>query len=165
MVEEHNDAVRALEETLVKYLKGGKMASKRPMIKKGGAMGCGGENHVSGKFFCYAQCHWFIVPSCSEQDAIDYYSKKVKFLRDKIDQKRADIDALIRRDRHARKTKKEVKPHGENYGFVTFKTIAEAHRIARAHTGRLRELGGAELQLAPPPRDLVSWRVAPECYT
>jgi hypothetical protein len=134
MVEEHNNAVRALEETLVKYLKGGQMASKRPTVKEGGWACFGGKR----------------------LDAIDHHSKKVKQLRDRIDAKRADIDALIRKDRNARKQKKETKPHGENYGFVTFKTIAEAHRIARAHRGRLKELGGAEISLAPPSRDLVS---------
>jgi hypothetical protein len=40
-------------------------------------------------------------------------------------------------------------------GFVTFKTISEAHRIARAHPGRLKELFGAQLQLAPMPHDIV----------
>ena len=40
-------------------------------------------------------------------------------------------------------------------GFVTFKTISEAHRIARTHQGRLKELYGARLALAPPPHDIV----------
>lgn len=84
----------------------------------------------------------------------------MKFLRDKIDQKRADIDALIRKDRQARKQKKQSKPHGENYGFVTLKTISEAHRIARAHRGSLKELGGATIQLAPSPHDLI-WKNVP----
>lgn len=35
------------------------------------------------------------------------------------------------------------------------KTIAEAHRIARAHRGGQKELRGAEIQLAPSPRDLL----------
>jgi hypothetical protein len=134
LVEEHNNTVRALEEVLVKYLKDGKMAAKRPMAKIGSTLGLGG----------------------TKVDAIDHHARKVKELRDRIESKRADIDALIRRDRNARKAKKQIKPHGENYGFVTFKTIAEAHRIARAHRGRLKELGGAELSLAPPSRDLVS---------
>jgi hypothetical protein len=38
---------------------------------------------------------------------------------------------------------------------VTFKTIAEAHRIARAHQGRLKELHGARIYLAPMPKDIV----------
>jgi hypothetical protein len=134
LVEEHNNTVRALEEVLVKYLKNDQIAAKRPTAKIGSTLGLGG----------------------TKVDAIDHHAKKVKELRDKIEAKRADIDALIRKDRNARKQKKSVKPHGENYGFVTFKTIAEAHRIARAHRGRLKELGGAELSLAPPSRDLVS---------
>ncbi|GHJ86379.1 hypothetical protein NliqN6_2781 [Naganishia liquefaciens] len=138
LIEEHNEAVRNLEETLVKYLKGNQIGTKRPQITKGGFLGCGGET----------------------KDAIKYYSQQVKFLRDRIDQKRADIDALIRKDRQARKQKKQSKPHGENYGFVTLKTISEAHRIARAHRGSLKELGGATIQLAPSPHDLI-WKNVP----
>ena len=40
-------------------------------------------------------------------------------------------------------------------GFVTFKTISEAHRIARSHRGKLKELFGAELHLAPMPQDII----------
>lgn len=138
LVERHNQAVRSLETTLVKYLKKGQMAATRPTITKGGTLGFGGE----------------------KRDAIDYYSKKVKALRDKIEAKRADIDALIRSDRRARKQKQRQVPHGENYGFITFKTIADAHRIAQTHRGKLKELGGAELSLAPPSRDLV-WKNVP----
>ena len=47
MVEDHNNAVADLEKHLVKYLKGGKMANKRPMFRKGGFLGMGGEKRVS----------------------------------------------------------------------------------------------------------------------
>lgn len=51
------------------------------------------------------------------QDAIEYHAKEIKFLKEKIENKRADIEQLIKRDRHARKQhKKNIKPHGENYG-------------------------------------------------
>ncbi|ODO05881.1 hypothetical protein I350_04942 [Cryptococcus amylolentus CBS 6273] len=87
-------------------------------------------------------------------------------LGDKIDAKRAAIDSLIRKERHARKAKggKGVvsRVEGENYGFVTFKTIAEAHRIARAHRGKLKELFGASLQLAPMPHDIVWENISKE---
>nr|XP_018259836.1 uncharacterized protein I303_07907 [Kwoniella dejecticola CBS 10117]OBR81994.1 hypothetical protein I303_07907 [Kwoniella dejecticola CBS 10117] len=123
MVEDHNKAVAELESHLVKYLKDGKMASKRPTVRKGGFLGmCGGV----------------------KKDAIDYHAKEIKFLRERIDTKRAAIDSLLKKERHARKK-----------GFVTFKTIAEAHRIARAHRGKLKELYGAQLQLAPMPQDIV----------
>ncbi|KAJ9101756.1 hypothetical protein QFC21_003095 [Naganishia friedmannii] len=148
LIEEHNKAVRNLEETLVKYLKGNQLGAKRPQITKGGFLGCGGETKASP---CIAH------PYC---DAIQYYSQLVKYLRDKIDQKRLDIDALIRKDRQARKQRKETKPHGENYGFVTLKTISEAHRIARTHRGHLKELNGAQIQLAPSPQDLI-WKNVP----
>lgn len=46
LIEEHNKAVRNLEETLVKYLKGNQLGAKRPQITKGGFLGCGGETKV-----------------------------------------------------------------------------------------------------------------------
>ena len=49
-----------------------------------------------------------------------------------------------------------------NQGFVTFKTIAEAHRIARAHQGPLKELHGARLNLAPMPQDIVWQNISRE---
>lgn len=50
MVEDHNEAVKELESYLVKYLKGGEMASKRPTLTKGGFMGMGGQKKVSLPF-------------------------------------------------------------------------------------------------------------------
>ena len=44
---------------------------------------------------------------------------------------------------------------------MTFKTISEAHRIARTHPGKLQELGGAILHLAPMPSDIV-WENIPK---
>lgn len=52
LIEFHNQAVRELEQALVKYLKGGRIAKRRPMIRIGGFWGMGG----------------------SKQDAIDYYT-------------------------------------------------------------------------------------------
>ena len=52
LIEYHNDAVRELEQVLVKYLKGGKIGKKRPTITVGSTLGCGGE----------------------KKDAIDYYT-------------------------------------------------------------------------------------------
>ena len=46
MVEDHNQAVAELEKHLVKYLKGGKLGSKRPTLRKGGFIGMGGEKKV-----------------------------------------------------------------------------------------------------------------------
>ena len=47
-------------------------------------------------------------------------------------------------------------------GFVTFKSIAEAHRIARAHQGPQKELHGARLALAPMPHDIVWQNISKE---
>lgn len=55
LVEYHNNTVRELEQVLVRYLKGGKLAKERPTIRIGGFMGIGGE----------------------KKDAIDLYTKKL----------------------------------------------------------------------------------------
>ncbi len=58
LVEEHNDHVKALEETLVKYLKNGQPKGKRPMITQGGFMGMGGHTEVSSFcVICFAPSH------------------------------------------------------------------------------------------------------------
>ena len=140
MVEKHNECVAELEGHLVKYLKGNKLGKNRPTLKEGSTMGIGGE----------------------KKDAIDHLAKKIHALRDQIDAKRQAIDSLIKTERRARKQGKQDRIQGENYGFVTFKTIAEAHRIARAHRGRLPELFGARFQLAPMPHDIVWQNISKE---
>ena len=57
----------------MKYLKNDQIASKRPTAKIGSTLGLGG----------------------TKVDAIDHHAKKVKELRDKIEAKRADIDAEL----------------------------------------------------------------------
>jgi hypothetical protein len=95
MVEDHNRAVADLEVHLVKYLKGGRLANKRPVLRKGGFLGMGGE----------------------KKDAIEYLSKEIKFLRDRIDSKRQAIDSLLRQERRARKGGQPTqRVEGENYG-------------------------------------------------
>ena len=47
LVEEHNKAVADLEKYLCAYLRDGKMAHKRPTLRKGGFLGMGGQKHVS----------------------------------------------------------------------------------------------------------------------
>lgn len=75
LIEQHNDTVRELEKYLVRYLKGGKIGKKRPMIRIGGFLGMGGQ----------------------KVDAIDYYSQKlqkseakVEAYRDQIDKRKAE---------------------------------------------------------------------------
>ncbi|ORX40793.1 hypothetical protein BD324DRAFT_575027 [Kockovaella imperatae] len=134
LVDEHNEAVADLEKNLVKYLGSGKVAAKRPTIRKGAFLGIlGGQKY----------------------DAIDYYAKQIKFLREKVDTQRQHIESLRKEQKRSRKGGMDHRIEGENYGFVTFKTISEAHRIARAHHGKLKELHGARLQLAPMPQDIV----------
>ena len=46
LIKYHNDAVRELEAVLVRYLKGGRIASKRPTVTVGGFLGFGGTKKV-----------------------------------------------------------------------------------------------------------------------
>lgn len=55
LIEYHNNTVREFEQVLVQYLKGGRVAKKRPTIRVGGFMGLGGET----------------------KDAIDWYTRKL----------------------------------------------------------------------------------------
>ncbi|KAL5521409.1 hypothetical protein ACEPAG_9335 [Sanghuangporus baumii] len=70
LIEFHNDAVRDLEKILVRYLKDGKIAPKRPTITKGGFLGIGGTKY----------------------DAIDFYTNKVKRCEAAIEAYREEID-------------------------------------------------------------------------
>ncbi|THH04318.1 hypothetical protein EW145_g5613 [Phellinidium pouzarii] len=70
LIEFHNDAVRELEQVLVRYLKGGKIAPKRPTLTKGGFLGIGGKKY----------------------DAIDFYTNKVKRCEAAIESYRNEID-------------------------------------------------------------------------
>lgn len=69
LVEEHNNAVRELEQVLTTYTKGGKLASKRPTMKIGSFMGCGGRR----------------------VDTIDHMSARIKLLEDRVNQARETI--------------------------------------------------------------------------
>ncbi|OCB91034.1 DUF221-domain-containing protein [Sanghuangporus baumii] len=70
LIEFHNNAVRELEKILVRYLKDGKIAPKRPTITKGGFLGIGGTKY----------------------DAIDFYTNKVKRCEAAIVAYREEID-------------------------------------------------------------------------
>ena len=43
LIEYHNDAVKELEQVLVRYLRNGKIGPKRPTLRLGGTMGFGGK--------------------------------------------------------------------------------------------------------------------------
>jgi hypothetical protein len=51
LIEYHNQTVREFEEVLVKYLKGGKIRSKRPIIRVGATCGCGGTKRDAIEFY------------------------------------------------------------------------------------------------------------------
>ncbi|KAJ7582576.1 hypothetical protein C8J56DRAFT_1005551 [Mycena floridula] len=70
LIEYHNQTVRQLEQVLVKYLKGGRVANKRPMVRVGGSCGCGG----------------------TKRDAIEFYTAKLKRTEAAIEAYRGQID-------------------------------------------------------------------------
>ncbi|KDQ20055.1 hypothetical protein BOTBODRAFT_41304 [Botryobasidium botryosum FD-172 SS1] len=70
LVDYHNQAVRDLEQVLVTYLNGGRIAKRRPKLTIGGFCGIGGV----------------------QRDAIDYYTAKLKKTELAIEQWRTRID-------------------------------------------------------------------------
>ncbi|KAF9486012.1 DUF221-domain-containing protein [Pholiota conissans] len=70
LIDYHNQTVREFEEVLVKYLKGGKVRAKRPMIRIGGHCGMGG----------------------TKKDAIDFYTAKLKRTEAAIEEYRTQIE-------------------------------------------------------------------------
>ncbi|CUA66982.1 putative protein C354,08c [Schizosaccharomyces pombe 972h-] [Rhizoctonia solani] len=70
MIEYHNQAVRDLEQVLVKYLKGGKIGKKRPTITIGGFLGFGG----------------------AKKDAIDFYSQRIANMERAVEEARSQIE-------------------------------------------------------------------------
>jgi len=60
LIEMHNDTVREFEQVLVKYLKGGKIRSKRPTIREGGCCGLGGTQLDAIDFYTYV--HFTPIP-------------------------------------------------------------------------------------------------------
>jgi hypothetical protein len=71
LIEYHNTTVRELEQILVRYLKGGKIAKERPTIRIGGRLGMGGV----------------------KRDAIEFYTAKLRRTESAIEQYRDQIDA------------------------------------------------------------------------
>jgi len=51
LIEYHNTTVRELEQVLVRYLKGGKIAKERPTIRIGGWLGMGGQKRDAIDFY------------------------------------------------------------------------------------------------------------------
>jgi hypothetical protein len=50
-IEDYNNTIKEFEEVLVKYLKGGREAKHRPMIRRGGFMGMGGTKVDAIEFY------------------------------------------------------------------------------------------------------------------
>ncbi|KAF8908044.1 hypothetical protein CPB85DRAFT_1310572 [Mucidula mucida] len=71
LIEYHNNTVRELEVVLVKHLKGGKVAAKRPTVRLGGCCGFGGV----------------------EKDAIEFYTAKLKRTEAAVNNYRNQMDS------------------------------------------------------------------------
>lgn len=63
LIEYHNDTVKQLEQVLVKYLKNGNIGSKRPTIRIGGWMCCGGKVVDAIDFYTWVPSSTFSVLS------------------------------------------------------------------------------------------------------
>ncbi|CAG8485927.1 16083_t:CDS:2 [Acaulospora morrowiae] len=115
LVEEHDIAVRKLEEVLCKYFKDpNNIPPNRP-------------THSPGI------CHGPKV------DSINYYTDKIQSLERKI---------YTARERVANKP--------NNYGFVSFHNVSDAHAVAKKYGGfNLGNLAVSKLTLAPWPRDII----------
>lgn len=121
LLEEHEEAVRALEKVLAKYLKNpDKLPEQRPLCKP------------SKKDRAYTKGQ--------KVDAIEYWTARIKQLELEVKQVRESID------------KRNALP----YGFASYDSIPEAHRVAYA-ASKKKQQTGIQLRLAPTPNDLV-WK-------
>ncbi|KAG2159151.1 uncharacterized protein EDB93DRAFT_1118427 [Suillus bovinus] len=116
LIEYHNTAVRELEQVLVTYLKGGKIAKERPTIRMGGFMGMGG----------------------TKKDAIDFYTKRIEDYRLQIDSRKAEnygfasmaavpyahIVANLLRKKHPKGTDIALAPNPKDIIWVNFNKSA-----------------------------------------
>ncbi|KAF7321599.1 DUF221-domain-containing protein [Mycena kentingensis (nom. inval.)] len=115
LIEFHNQTVRELETYLVKYLKDGRLGRKRPSVRIGATCGCGGR----------------------KQDAIEYYTEKLKRTEAAIEDYRAHF--------HEHKV--------ENYGFASMAAVPYAHVVAKILADKHPK--GTDIDLAPNPKDII----------
>ena len=137
LIEYHNMAVRELEQVLVTYLKGGRIAKERPTIRIGGFLGMGGV----------------------KKDAIDFYTCVNNF--DGTNNELTCSSAKLKRTeqaiedyRHEIDTRK-----AESYGFASMAAVEYAHIVANIL--RKKHPKGTEIALAPNPKDIVRRRTLP----
>jgi calcium permeable stress-gated cation channel len=123
LIEQHEETVRQLEEVLAKYFKNpDKLPLNRPTCK------------ASKKDSEYK--------SGEKVDAIDYLTRRIQKLEDKIDHARANVDQRS----------------AMNYGFVIYKNVEDAHAVAAAASKKGPK--GASVRLAPRPSDII-WKNLP----
>lgn len=154
LVQRHNEAVCQLESYLVMYLKDGKIGKKRPTIRRGGFMGIGGKK-------LDAIDHWTYVPlarsgSWSNTYAIMGGSSAVKSAEEAVEKARSEID--FRKAENYGTLMSECNPpgvfdHSCCVGFASMGAVAHAHIVAKMLEGKPQR--GAEISLAPNPKDIV----------
>ncbi|KAF9451505.1 DUF221-domain-containing protein [Macrolepiota fuliginosa MF-IS2] len=115
LIEYHNNTVRELECVLVKYLRKGKLGKRRPTIRIGGWWCFGGQ----------------------KQDAITFYTNKLRKTEASINECRARIDTR----------------QPTNYGFASLAAVPHAHVVAKELSGKHPR--GVDIELAPNPRDII----------
>ncbi|KAJ3514492.1 hypothetical protein NLJ89_g2352 [Agrocybe chaxingu] len=112
LINEHNEVVQELEEIFARQVRDD---GHRPRIRIGGCCGIGGR--------------W--------QDAIKFYTSKLKQSEAAVQQCRAQLDY----------------GEAENFGFASFASIPAAHAAARELKGQHPK--GLTFKLAPHPKDII----------
>jgi len=134
LIEYHNTTVRELEQVLVRYLKGGKIARRGRLLKSGGGWVWVGRRGML-LIFIRACLGSELVFVCA---LIDWdYSAKLKRTESAIEQYRDQIDAR----------------KAENYGFASMAAVPYAHIVASML--RRKHPKGTDIALAPNPKDIV----------
>jgi calcium permeable stress-gated cation channel len=142
LIDVHNNTVREFEQVLVHYLKGGKIGKKRPTIHLGGFLGFGGE----------------------KRDAIDYYTCVVyNVFMPLVTYHIVNSERLTRTEQAVEAYRAQIdgrKP--ENYGFASMAAIPYAHIVAQLLERKSPK--GADVSLAPNPKDIVSGAIPALLY-
>ena len=123
LIEQHSQSVRKLESILAKYLKN---PDKLPASRPMLRPSKNDRKASQGR----------------QIDAIDYLTDRIIGLKTKINGVRAEVNDQNKSDR-------EAMP----YGFATYTTVEEAHKVAYA--ARKYHTEGVSIKLAPKPNDLI----------
>lgn len=145
LIEYHNETVKELETVLVKYLKHGRIAKKRPTRRLGGFLCCGGRSVDAIDFYTYVHTSGVCFRAhCHNRAKLQRTERAVEEYRGQIDTR---------------------KP--ERYGFASMAAVPYAHIVANMlHDKKVK---GTTITLAPNPKDIVSmtgylFAIATHCH-